>query len=128
MDPLQTKLDDAEKAAKDLKGDDLAKKQKEIDEIKGQIKSLKDWTAELPKEENTPEAYAADAYRLVAANPNICSKCHSIGSLKIEGANGPDLSIASERLRPEWTLEWISNPDRMFAYAPTMPQNFPKDS
>ena len=74
------------------------------------------------------DAYAADAYRLIAANPNICSKCHSVGSLKMEGANGPDLSIAFERLRPEWTLEWISNPDRMFAYAPTMPQNFPKDS
>jgi len=28
----------------------------------------------------------------------------------------------------EDAIEWISNPDRMFAYAPTMPQNFPKDS
>ena len=80
------------------------------------------------KEWQSPEAYAADAYRLIAANPNICTKCHSIGSLKIENANGPDLSIAFERLRPEWTFEWISNPDRMFAYSPTMPQNFPKDS
>jgi hypothetical protein len=48
--------------------------------------------------------------------------------LKIENANGPDLSIAFERLRPEWTFEWIANPDRMFGYSPTMPQNFPKDS
>jgi mono/diheme cytochrome c family protein/cbb3-type cytochrome oxidase cytochrome c subunit len=120
-------------AAAAAKGDDKTHKEAEIKELQATIekwdKQIKDGNVgDLVKEWKSPDAYAADAYRLVAANPNICTKCHSIGALKIDGPNGPDLSIAFERLRPEWTFEWISNPDRMFAYSPTMPQNFPKDS
>ncbi len=130
---VQLHLDAVKAAAATAMGEDKARKEAEVKELTATIekwdKQIKDGNvADLVKEWQSPNAYAADAYRLVAANPNICTKCHSIGSLKIDSPNGPDLSIAFERLRPEWTFEWICNPDRMFEYSPTMPQNFPKDS
>ena len=130
---VQLHLDAVKAAAAAAKGDDKTRKDAEVKELTATIekwdKQIKEGNvADLVKEWQSPNAYAADAYRLVAANPNICTKCHSIGGLKIDNANGPDLSIAFERLRPEWTFEWITNPDRMFEYSPTMPQNFPKDS
>jgi len=30
-------------------------------------------------------------------------------------------------LRPEWTMYWLSNPNRMFPYSTQMPQNFASD-
>src|SRR5439155_12437589 len=73
----------------------------------------------------TKDAYAADAYRVLWPNtgPN-CTQCHSI-----EGRGGkqaPALDRVHERLRPEWTAEWISHPARMFPYSPAMQVNFPK--
>ena len=123
---LQDNLDAATNAAKDLKGDELAKKQQEIDNLKKQIQVVQNWSGELAQESTSPDAYAADAYRLVA-NPAICMNCHSVGAATIQGAKGPDLRLSAERLRPEWTLQWIGNPKRMFAYDTIMPQNFPND-
>ena len=130
---VKLRLETVKAAAMTAQGDDKAKKEQEAKDLQATIdkwdKEIKDGSyADLTGQWKSGDAYAADAYRLIAANPNLCTKCHSIGSLKIEGANGPDLSGAFERLRPEWTMEWISNPDRMFGYAPTMPQNFAKDS
>jgi mono/diheme cytochrome c family protein len=72
------------------------------------------------------DAYAVDAYRLLM-NKDLCQKCHSIGKFKIEGEIGPNLGLAADRLRPEWTMYWLSNPNRMFPYSTQMPQNFPSD-
>lgn len=72
------------------------------------------------------DVYAGDAYRLITDARSICMTCHSVGDLKIVGEQGPNLKLASERLRPEWTLHWIANPRRMFTYPPLMPQNFPR--
>ncbi len=83
--------------------------------------------ADLKKQWKSDDAYAADAYRLVAANPNTCTKCHNIGKIHVLGAKGPDMDKAAERLRPEWMLKWISNPERMFAYSPAMPAYFPNN-
>ncbi len=123
--PLQDAQAAAEMAAKDLKGDDLKKKQKEIDDLKARIQKVKDWSGEVAKEASGDEAYDADAYRLVAANPAICIQCHSVGPIKSSAPKGPDLLLSAERLRPEWTVQWIANPTRMFAYNTIMPQNFP---
>jgi hypothetical protein len=72
------------------------------------------------------QAYAVDAYRLVANN-NICLQCHSVGPLTIVDAKGPPLDLAADRLRPEWTLRWLANPDRFLTYRGLMPQNFKSD-
>lgn len=72
------------------------------------------------------ESYAGDAYRLVANN-SICLTCHSVGRLKIQDAKGPPLELSAERLRPDWTLRWVANPQRFLTYPSVMPQNFPND-
>ena len=100
---------DAEKRSKELK-EDIDKK------IWGEAR--KKWL--------TADVYEKDSYRLLT-NRNICLKCHNIGDLKAENASGPPLDLTAERLRPEWTREWISNPNRMFPYNPLMPQNFAND-
>ena len=60
-----------------------------IDKWDKQIKEGK--APDLVKEWQSPHAYADDAYRLITANPNICTKCHSIGARKIANPNGPGL-------------------------------------
>ena len=65
-------------------GDDKTRREAEVKELQATIdkwdKQIKDGNvADLVKEWQSPNAYAADGYRLVAANPNICTKCHSIG-------------------------------------------------
>ena len=37
---------------------------------------------------------------------------------------GPLLSLAAERLRPEWTQRWMGNPQRFLHYTTIMPLNF----
>ncbi len=74
--------------------------------------------------------YATDAYRLLANYNTPCLSCHQIGSFQAKNPKheqGPPLDLAWERLRPEWTLRWIANPDRLISYPTPMPQNFPKD-
>jgi mono/diheme cytochrome c family protein len=70
-------------------------------------------------------AYASDAFRMLANSP--CLACH-----QVPGVNGPSkypsMGIAPERLRPDWTLRWLANPQRMMVYAEgahPMPPNFP---
>jgi hypothetical protein len=35
--------------------------------------------------------------------------------------------LAPQRLRPQWTEQWIANPMRFLTYPNMMPQNFPAD-
>jgi mono/diheme cytochrome c family protein len=79
----------------------------EKDRAKGAIKDL----------------YSIQAYRLVT-NRNLCLQCHSLGKEEIKGAQGPNLALSADRLRPEWVEQWVANPIRMFPYNPVMPQNF----
>jgi hypothetical protein len=72
------------------------------------------------------DLFSRQAYRLLT-NRELCLKCHPIGNIVIEGPQGPNLSLAAERLRPEWMEQWIANPVRLFNYQPVMPQNFPND-
>ena len=51
----------------------------------------------------------------------------ALGKLKISVEKGPNLDLTAERLRPEWTYQWIANPKRMFSYQSMMPQNFAAD-
>jgi cbb3-type cytochrome oxidase cytochrome c subunit len=70
-------------------------------------------------------AYASDAFRMLANS--VCLTCH-----QVPGVNGPSkypsLGLASERLRPDWMLRWLANPQRMMVYPEgphAMPINFP---
>jgi len=53
--------------------------------------------------------------------------CHQIGKLPAgQALGGPPLNLAEERLRPDWTMRWIANPQRFMTYKSIMPMNFPK--
>ena len=52
--------------------------------------------------------------------------CHSVGDLRIGDEKGPNLDGVRDRLRPQWTYQWIANPKRFLTYPSLMPQNFPR--
>jgi hypothetical protein len=71
--------------------------------------------------------YAGDAYRLLTAtdpSTKLCIACHQVGNVPSPDPVGPNLALASARLRPEWTKRWLCYPDRMM-HPTVMPQNFP---
>lgn len=58
---------------------------------------------------------------------NLCIKCHDIGTFRAEGKpeeKGPALSLAADRLRPDYVERWISLPKRFTPYT-LMPQYDP---
>jgi mono/diheme cytochrome c family protein len=71
------------------------------------------------------QAYAVAGYRLVV---NQCNKCHAVGNLQAQqiDGQGPSLSLAEARLRPEWSMRWIANPQRFVPYNSAMPAYFKK--
>ncbi len=55
----------------------------------------------------------ASAEKLFSKEVFNCAQCHIIGSKHPDGAPenwAPDLSLASERLKPDWIIKWITNP------------------
>ncbi|MHB1422036.1 MAG: c-type cytochrome [Gemmataceae bacterium] len=129
----EASLDAAKQVVKDAKGEEVKKqKQQDLDTLEGRIKT---WKSEVDKknydrlktEWEESGAYASDAYKLLT-DRNLCLQCHNIGDVVISSPQGPNLALTAERLRPDWVKEWIANPDRLFGYAPAMPQNFPNDS
>jgi cytochrome c2 len=69
------------------------------------------------------EAYLADAGRLVV-HGNLCLTCHQAGSEPPKEFKGPNLNITWQRMRPDWTQRWITNPNRFLHYVSVMPINF----
>jgi len=62
-----------------------------------------------------------------------CQSCHVLGSVPkdaVPSTLAPDLRMASERLQPEWMLDWMKNPliilpgTRMPSYWPDYPKSF----
>ncbi len=55
----------------------------------------------------------AAAQKLFSPDYFDCAKCHIIGS-KMPGGSAdswaPDFSLANQRLKPEWVIDWIKNP------------------
>lgn len=84
--------------------------------------------AAAKKNWETQEAYLADGFKLVV-NTQLCLKCHQVGNLQAgqQTTQGPPLNLAAERLRPGWTMRWVSNPQRFLTYTSIMPNNFPSD-
>ncbi len=111
-------VDELEKWAKSGPGKGAPQKPRE--ELDGFAKKAKGVAEGAAKNDL---AYQVDGYKLLL-NKESCFKCHSVGTVQAEGPLGPNLILTAERLRPEWTLQWLANPKRLFTYAPLMPQNF----
>ena len=66
-------------------------------------------------------------HSLVVNGPN-CVQCHFLGGQapNAEGpiAWAPDLDYTRERLRPDWTREWLTDPSKIYP-GTAMPANFP---
>ncbi|MCP5007037.1 MAG: c-type cytochrome [Planctomycetes bacterium] len=64
------------------------------------------------KEEVCP-GYLADAMKLFESKDVNCASCHVRGTITPDGEPSswaPDLSLAKERLRPEWIKRWLMDP------------------
>jgi hypothetical protein len=123
---------DAEKDAteKGKKQKSLADLEAELKKVNERLPVVSDQLAKNDfsalREQWKDEAYAIDAYRPLI-NKDLCLNCHSVGKVQISGPTGPNLDLTAERLRPDWTMHWIANPNRMFTYTTKMPQNFPNE-
>jgi mono/diheme cytochrome c family protein len=78
----------------------------------------------LRQEYEAREAYVTDAFKLVA-NSELCLKCHQVGQVAALEQLGPQLGMTAERLRPDWLMYWLANPQRFLQHKTLMPQNFP---
>lgn len=117
VDNLKKKNESSEAAEKNL-----AALEQEARRLKQQL-DAGDFK-ELQAQWETKEAYIVDAFKLIT-NPNLCTKCHQVGTMPVEQVQGPSLALSAERLRPEWTRRWVANPERMQHYKSVMPANFP---
>ena len=101
----------SEKKAPDLKDRTEAVKKAEarIKELKGDLKEKK--FPALEKRWKDSEIYSRDAFKLLT-NKDLCRTCHNIGNIPSTGAKGPNLTLAADRLRPEWAEKWIAHPAR----------------
>jgi mono/diheme cytochrome c family protein len=122
---LESRLAAAGKRAGEAKDkDDKEKAKKEQDELAAALKKAKAVAETVTKK---GDAFAVDGFKLLL-NKESCLKCHSVGPIQAEGAQGPNLILSADRLRPEWTLQWLANPKRLFTYPPMMPQNFARSA
>ncbi len=124
------KLAEADALAK--KAPELPDRTRAVKEVEKRIAALKDDVqkstfTEQRQRWQSSEIYARDAFKLLT-NKALCLTCHNIGNLPSSGAQGPNLALAGERLRPGWAEKWIAHPNRMFTYPPVMPQNFPNET
>jgi hypothetical protein len=119
--PDKTKAEENKKTAQDY----LQRVREQLKELKATNKT--DYVRARQAEWESREAYALDGYRLLT-NRNLCLNCHQLGNMEAsnpESQRGPPLTLAPERLRPNWTLRWIANPQRFVPYTSIMPQYFP---
>jgi cytochrome c2/mono/diheme cytochrome c family protein len=59
-------------------------------------------------------AATIDAGRyLVGKNAFGCISCHDIAGVPNSGTRGPDLALMNQRVRHEWYLRWLEQPQRM---------------
>ena len=63
-------------------------------------------------------------------NVQLCIKCHSVGGNQVKVTDpakdirGPNLDLAADRLRPDWTLLWLYKPNWITPYT-SMPVPLP---
>lgn len=65
-----------------------------------------------------------EAGRTLAGKNGLgCISCHDIGGITGGGTRGPDLALNARRIRHDWYVRWMHNPQRI-APGTRMPQNF----
>ena len=75
--------------------------------------------------------YLSQGWKFVVNPKTACRNCHSVGGYEVQATNdpnaidAPNLQSVPDRLRPDWTLLWISNPKWITPYT-AMPINFDK--
>ncbi len=60
-----------------------------------------------------PQTVLADGQKLMSKDYFNCFSCHQQGDKKPEGPPdgwAPDLTLARQRLNPEWIMQWLKNP------------------
>lgn len=78
----------------------------------------------------SPPVELAAGRTLVARDLFNCFSCHQQGAKKPEGTPdswAPDLALARCRLRPDWIIEWIKNPQKLYP-GTKMPTYYDPDS
>jgi hypothetical protein len=104
----------------------LADARKAAEKSLEQLKDRAAFEKELQSRWAGKDAYAVDAYRLLASYDR-CLNCHQVGSIAPKQPVGPRLELSAEKLRPEWLLRWIGSPQRLLIYPDgqhPMPSNF----
>lgn len=72
--------------------------------------------------------YLSESWKML--NVPLCIKCHSVGGNQVKISDpakdirGPNLDIAADRLRPDWTLLWLYKPNWITPYT-SMPVPLP---
>lgn len=72
--------------------------------------------------------YLSESWKML--NAPLCIKCHSVGGQQVKISNpatdirGPNLDLAGDRLRPDWTLLWLYRPQWVTPYT-SMPVPLP---
>jgi cytochrome c2 len=64
---------------------------------------------------NTPEFKASAKFGKQMFEAYQCSLCHAVreGQPLTDAINAPNLVLAKERLRPEWILDWLIDPQAL---------------
>ena len=119
--------DELTKAADKLKAD--------VDKLTETAKSLqtgldKNEFPDLEKGWRQNDVYATEAYRLMlqTGQNGTCVRCHQIGNILADENKAPNLERSFERLRPQWALRWISNPERLITYPSPMNAYFMREN
>ena len=72
--------------------------------------------------------YLTESWQML--NAPLCIKCHSVGGRQVvisdpaKDIRGPNLDLASERLKPDWMLLWLFRPQWITPYT-SMPSPLP---
>ena len=67
-------------------------------------------------EASVPPDYLDAARKLVSKDYFNCFSCHQQGDKKPEGPEegwAPDLALARQRLRPQWIIKWLHDPQKV---------------
>ncbi len=91
---------------------------------------------ELNVSDHPQGPYLTQSWKVL--NAQLCIKCHSVGGNEVKitdpktDIRGPNLDMATDRLRPDWLLLWLYNPKWITPYTsmpsplPRSKQNFPE--
>ncbi|MBN8625826.1 MAG: c-type cytochrome [Planctomycetes bacterium] len=70
-------------------------------------------TATLAKLDEPEQRVKADGRLLVGTKGFGCVKCHMFNKQKAEGIQGIDLTIVTKRVRPEWFVKYVMDPQSL---------------